>query len=594
MKTITLTCLCTSLSLGTLPSLLAQTQAAPRTDTLRRELTVETDEDLTLSRRQPQDLSYRVSSPEVPEVRYTYLDAPLNYALRPTVSPLGALTAPTGLYARSQQRGYASLAAGPTFEARAAAGYRLVARPRDILDLYGRFRWYDLPIKQDYGTERPKDQGYEGNLGLDYQHRSDRGLLDLGLALTADRMNYYGRGLVRGTTNPDQITEASEPRRHTTGGKISAKYQTKEDASALWLYQLGATAGVGSASYSRIVQDQRLTEWSGNLTAGLSRRLSSDWRLGAEADFGYASLRGDRALTTESRQLRQQLNRLRLELAPYIQGGDAVNNFSWRGRAGLRIGLGDDSERSPFYLFPLIDAELNWGKTFALGLQTDSHLLRHDLTTLREDMPYLDPRYFAGRQERLSQALLTAQLTLQNSFTAKLSLGYRDHHGALGLRPELPALGGVALPETLVQSYTFAPYSFDYRETEVALALRYQWRGLFALYASGAYNSFTNHGALPVGRPDYTLSAGFELNSIPQFTLRAGYDYAAAPEVLDVAGSTTKLGETHLVHADALYRLTRQLSLTADVTAPLTSEANRWYGYRQRSLTALLGLQLTF
>lgn len=90
-------------------SLSAQEAKVKRADTLRRELTVMTEEEVTLSTRQPRDLTYTVSEPVLPPVRHTYLDTPIPFTLRPSVSPLGALSAPRGGYEKSDQRGYAFL-----------------------------------------------------------------------------------------------------------------------------------------------------------------------------------------------------------------------------------------------------------------------------------------------------------------------------------------------------------------------------------------------------------------------------------------------------------------------------------------------------
>ena len=83
----------------------AQEAKTKRADTLRRELTVMTEEEVSLSTRQPRDLSYTVPAPNLSPVRHSYLDTPIPFTRRPSVSPLGALTAPRGGFERSKQRG---------------------------------------------------------------------------------------------------------------------------------------------------------------------------------------------------------------------------------------------------------------------------------------------------------------------------------------------------------------------------------------------------------------------------------------------------------------------------------------------------------
>ena len=77
--------------LATSETLSAQNAQPRRADTLRRELTVMTEETVVLGIRQPQDLAYSVPSPRLTPTRYNYLDTPIPYALRPAISPLGAL-----------------------------------------------------------------------------------------------------------------------------------------------------------------------------------------------------------------------------------------------------------------------------------------------------------------------------------------------------------------------------------------------------------------------------------------------------------------------------------------------------------------------
>ena len=142
------------LSLGS-SALSAQEAKVKRADTLRRELTVMTEDEVTLGTRQPRDLSYVVPVPSVTAVRHAYLDTPIPFALRPGVSPLGALTAPRGGFDKSDQRGYVYLSGGFSYGMKAGAGLRLLSTKTDRWDVFGRYLWtrsdMGLPRRRRYG-----------------------------------------------------------------------------------------------------------------------------------------------------------------------------------------------------------------------------------------------------------------------------------------------------------------------------------------------------------------------------------------------------------------------------------------------------------
>ena len=106
MKTLSIyPSLLLALSVASLNPLLAQENKPHLADTLRRELTVMTEETLELSTRAPRDLSFHVQAPSVQPTRYTYLDTPIPFALRPSLAPLSALGDLKSGWVRPEQRG---------------------------------------------------------------------------------------------------------------------------------------------------------------------------------------------------------------------------------------------------------------------------------------------------------------------------------------------------------------------------------------------------------------------------------------------------------------------------------------------------------
>jgi len=173
----------------------AQEAKTKRADTLRRELTVMTEEEVSLSVRQPRDLSYTVPAPNLSPVRHSYLDTPIPFTLRPSVSPLGALTAPRGGFERSKQRGYAFASAGIPISFKAGAGLSILSTKTDRLDVYGRYNFANPSIQTELG-QRVKGWEKAWRLGANYGHQFEDAALSLGLDFGQHGYNYYGLSLV--------------------------------------------------------------------------------------------------------------------------------------------------------------------------------------------------------------------------------------------------------------------------------------------------------------------------------------------------------------------------------------------------------------
>ena len=159
-----------AVSLWARASLAAQQTQVKRADTLRRELTVMTEEEVTLTTRQPRDLSYTLTEPLLPAVRHTYLDTPIPFTLRPNVAPLGALSALRGGYEHASQRGYAFFAAGLPLSVKAGAGLRLLRTKTDLIDVYARYSSATSVIPTEL-PQRISAWEKSWRLGANYAHQ---------------------------------------------------------------------------------------------------------------------------------------------------------------------------------------------------------------------------------------------------------------------------------------------------------------------------------------------------------------------------------------------------------------------------------------
>lgn len=576
----------------------AQTESPKRADTLRRELTVMTQEELTLSTRQPQDLSLSLPAPRVSEPRYSYEDRGLGANL--LLSPLRALAPMQGGFARSEQRGYLTARGGVSTTLRLGAGYRILAQEHDELDVLGRFDWTQARLGYDVLAGQGTARQQQWLLGAHYLHRFDLPSLELGAELGRYKTNYYGRATYEQKTAPSQSPLGSQatiedPEQATQHFRLSARLATPEIASEDWLYDLGFSLDYTSTKYTEALLQSysyEASELAPRLSLQLSHRLSSTARLGI---YGALSYYRPSYQQLSQQQALPDASRSSLSVAPYISYGDLSDEWRWDLRGGLRLTNGSDPSGAQLYLFPKIDARLSYGSAFSLRLESDAeHYAQLRGQLLSREMPYLSPTSYPELLERRSWVKLSAKTLLEDRFSAEAWVGYSSHRHAAQWRPV--SMVNVYLPQgaTAPLSLGFVPYYAGYQALSIGAALSYRHEGLFTASLAAEHKDYQQASDLLTGRPEWTLSALLELQSIPRTQLRAGYEFATATSSYDLAGQVVRLKPLHVLHGEAAYRVSSRFSLTAELRAQLLTGATQWYGYRQQPLTALLGLQYLF
>ena len=338
----------------------------------------------------------------------------------------------------------------------------------------------------------------------------------------------------------------------------------------------------------------KFKEFLPELRANLSYRISSMARVGALGAWSLGRLTSTEPILYGFPQSRTASSRMILTGAPYILAEDANDQLSWRALGGLRILTGNDHYNAHFVLFPKIDARLRLGSAFGLRLETDASLVRHSLRAQPLESPFIDTEAFAGRYERVYDAKLTASTTIASAFSLEAFFRYADHKGAVDYFPASLSLpSGAAASTAYFMPVRFRPTYVDYKEQNLGVQLAYNHRGLFSAALRGVYAHYTTTATI-LSRPTFTASALVELNMVPNLSVRGGYEFATALKSYDLDGSITRLRQLHLLHADAVYSLTKRLSLTAELRAPILAGATRWYGYTSQPMLLQGGLQFTF
>lgn len=577
-------------------SLAAQQAKVKRADTLRRELTVMTEEEVTLTTRQPRDLSYTLTEPVLPAVRHTYLDTPIPFTLRPNVAPLGALSALRGGYERASQRGYAFFAAGLPLSVKAGAGLCLLRTKTDLIDVYARYSSATSIIPTEL-PQRISAWEKAWRLGANYAHQFESARLSAAMDFGQQAYNYYG--LTQVLPPPglqiDQLPFSSGLRRRATEVSLSARYTTEEDFSEDWLYDLKAGVDYTSAHLDEEAPAAALNEvqeFLPKLHADVSHRMSSIVRVGALGAWSIGRLTSTKPIRYDGSEKGTFAQYAILTGVPYLLAEDVVGGVSWRALGGLRVLTGNDRYQGHLFIFPKIDARLRAGAKWGLRLETDADLLHHSLRLQPEEAPYLAADAFTGRYERVYDAKLTASATLASALSIEAFVRYAGHKNTANYRPE--DAEHTAQPMTAhYRPITFRPDYVDYVEQNVGIQLAYNHRGLLTASLRGVYAHYATDAPV-LSRPTFTASALVELNMIPKLSLRSGYEFATALKSYDTEGRIIDLSQLHLLHADATYSLSDKLHLTAELRAPLLSGATRWYGYRSQPMLVQGGLQFIF
>lgn len=597
MKTLVLSPALLILSTISSGLLHAQETKSQRTDTLRRELTVMTEETPQLGLRAPRDLSFDVLSPQVQPTRYTYLDTPIPFVLRPALAPLSALGDLRSGWIRPEQRGYAFLAGGLAFGAKAGAGVKLISTEKDHWDIYGRFRQLTTQPSKVYPLGYKQREG-SWKLGSSYRHRFDAATLDLDLQGGQSSSNAYGAMLVEPViaAAPTSLGLSPELRRRSSLFALSGRYTAQEDFAQEWLYDFGLKINYTQSKHEDVpgILRQKISEFLPSLSADLSYRLSSSLRVGAQADWSVGVLTASQAIIQGFDEARTSSTRMRLAASPYLLLDDASGDLSWRVLGGLRLALGNDHHKAHLLLFPHLDGTLRVGESFYVKAQADAQLRRHTLSSLQEESPYLAPLAFTGRYERIYEGKLTAGTTLGKALALEAFLGFEDHKDAALYRPQSAALPQAALMSApYISPVSFAPDYYNYQAQRLGVEATYRHRGIFNLSARATFASYQTASAVqPL--PTMTLQALAEFKPLEPLTVRAGYDFHNALQSFQPDGTTTRLKALHRFHADAVYRLTDRLHLTAELRTPLQTAATSWWGYAQTPLLLFGGLQFTF
>lgn len=588
-----------TLALGTATALplsaqLASPSRSPkRADTLRRELTVLTQEEVVLGTRQPQDLSLTLPAPQLRAVQYRYVDGGLDAPIQ--LSPLRALAPMQGGFKPSAQRGYLQAKIAAPLGAALGAGYRLLARERDELDLWGRYRVARaaVPLDQAPGTITASE--WQWRLGASYLHRFDRPTLELRTELGRYKTNYYARLPYEQLTPPaallGNVFSLEDATQATQHFRLDARLRTEAEPSELWNYDLRFALDYAATNYLRVLTTNYRADAHDlvpQLRGQLSRRLNSELRLGLDAALDYYRS----SYTMPEGQSDFSIGRSVLAAAPYIMYRGLSEDWTWRLHGGLRLSQGSDARGAQLMLFPKVDAELRYGSKFALQLSSDAEhrgLLRS--TLLRQEMPYLHPQTYPDLLERISWVKLGAKTLLADRFTTEVWLRQSQHRQAAQWRPTL--LINELLPQgTQVQMpLSFSPYYADYHALDLGATLSYRQQGLFAASLSAEHTSYSRQTELLTARPEWRLGALLELQPLARTELRVGYDFRTATRSYDLAGQPTQLKPLHLLYADAAWRISTRFALTAELRSQLLGGATQWYGYRQQVLTAALGFQ---
>lgn len=619
MKILTLSILRLTSCLGLValytPALEAQTPTRRVADTLRRELTVHTEEAVQLSERKALPLNLIVSSLDVSKAPTKPLTTTLPLGKGSSLSPLSGLSPLVGGFRLSPYRGYVHLAGGLETLGMIRAGYRPIASDEAQLDLYGsglysRFSPYvDL---FDEAASQERQVTLQGN----YQRKLVSGMLSVGAYFKHHNYNYYGAEVrddfyVQGKGLSPALQQLLVQDRQTNNSfTASVGLASLEDANSSLDYALSAKIGYTHSTQPQLLAEQRasISEIFPELEGRASWRLSGIHHLGAK--LHVSSL-------IYSRDLSERLllmypnsgNKTTFDVSPYWQ----MRDLSW-GAANVEIGAGlgltnySRLEGSAFFLWPYLDFLISMPRVGVIRAELDGGSEVNSLASMAEQMPYRTRGVIpeVTRHRLRGRLSMTGELSRSMRMELYVSHAHREqdlnwgvqHHRILtphrpSVVPELQA-GASPLEGLGLSAIEFALYYTDTHQTTLGANLVYNYNNLWRAKVDLAFHKYgTSSDQIVSGRPRFVLNASYEYTPSNRLSLVAGYELRSGISYWDLSLSKLlEMDSLHLLKAGVTYTITPRISVQGTALWMPNSKSSLYYGHRMRQTTALLGINV--
>lgn len=596
-----------ALCLGLGPNLLAQ-----KSDTLHRQLRIQTHEATTLEERLPGELRWVAPSQPKPKSLTLAPSSLAKYAYSPTLNPLQGLSRLSPYYDKSTQKGYISLGAGLKYNAYLSGGVRLINNEEQELDLAldGRYTQYSNKIK---GLDfKNKEEG----LGVSAQYRQRfKGHSHWGLkgSFRHQKHNYLGY------TDLEKLDDHTaellgKPTLSSQQAKLEFELDQLQSNEALPYYIKPYIQYTHAKGLS--VEEQSLGR--GELNLGLTGQFAHYFSLAHSVGL---DLKGEAFIYNHSGEelternpffpdipsIESYSNRSIIRLAPYWSYEGKRDQMSWQVKLGLGLDLYQGLEQKGIQLSPKVDALLRFNPAWSLGLKVQGEVEANSMSQMLSQMPYLR----IGANSHLTRKPIEGELRLQGLLSPATELvaqlGYTQYKDGLnflasGTSDPNRHWANPYLFTALDQQNAFSPEKADGSVWTIGASLSHRFAGQLVAKVGAKYNMWSKEhiaDKLPAlyGRPELEMEAELVYRPLQSLELILGYELQHGAKQMVIrpdSGHIESLPTHSFFRFSAAYQLTKQFSLGAHAHALTSSEATRFYGYREQLFSATLSASYKF
>lgn len=571
------------LTIGTSP-LLAQ-----KADTLRRELRVLTNETIEFGEQMPINLNYE--APKIGLVKPIKLSPAQIKLPNMDARDLLAQGLPTLLpfYDRSGQRGFVSLAGGLRYNARVAAGGRIMDHEHAKLDVSLSGLLTDYQIDNEHLSRKGKEQELQAQVRYAGELNSGAKLGISGL-LRHEKRNYHGT--VEGLGASSLVrTESHTPGAKSlslVGGHVEATLS--DETSSGLTYNISPKLNYTSANgISSFDAESSNAELNIGITGGLSYALTNASKLGLSlgAETYINSKNGEIFVPAED--IRGYSNTSLLTLRPHWDYTLVSDNLTWQNSLGLTLSAYSESGESKGLISPHLKSHLALGNKFSLTLQAIGGARINSMSSMLRSIPYLQ----IGLAPKTTRTPIDASLRLAGLVTSNVELSAFARYAKF--QDEVNYIATVASILGNHSEIAFAPRNTDGSLMTIGAGAKARLANVLTLQGEFRVNKWTDGMYL---RPNFEVD--FELTYRPMQELEfiLGYELKHGMKnalSLDARTYTeTGLNPLSTLRLIASYKLNKSWSFNFTAHALTSAESTMYYSYTPQRLSALIGATYKF
>lgn len=584
--------------------------AAQTADTLKRQLQVETSEELILSERVP--LSSNIQAPTIYTARTVVLVPSSLREHMPSLGldPLRLMQAPHSFYYKRRQRGYVELAGGIKYNASLSAGIRAIDHEDKYLDLVvdGLYSNYEISSnKQNWNSQEQKFK-------VATQYRS---LLNNSLQLSLDagyahhKYNYYGYiPLENSGNNYDPTSLIGKPFLVNNTYKFGLSIGQVEHTEGL-TYNFRPELAYSQINGLGVWEQNRQSNEIKLKIAGLLKyHIYENQYTGLElsaTNYWY----NRSAEKVAQGNAHTYSNKSLLSLKPHWSYRSEDNaELEWAVKLGLALDFYQEYNNKGLLLSPYIKAYVKPNDKWNISLDALGGMSANSLSEMLSEMPYLRILYNTPITQipldiRLSsKGLLTPQLGLEGfiqyvSYTDAINY----HLVASGdANSELIYDNAGSPTSPLNHQGAFITERANGSVFRIGAGINYHFTKQLTLNSRLTYNRWSRENIITdtpalYGRPSLEVDASLTYRPNKFVELIGGYElrYGTRQKVNFLnTPKIVSLPTISLFRFSAAYNINSAWSIKGSAHILSNANATMYYGYMPQRLSATLGISYCF